>query len=96
MGGVTVNDRPAKPSRDLQVGDSVVVVQGIIRRTLEVRGAPPSRVGAKLVPTFCHETTPPEEFAKAREQRVQQLLARTDGGGRPTKRDRRTIERLFE
>ena len=95
-GSVTVNDQPAKPSRDVRPGEVVVVRLGLIRRTLVVRAVPPGRVGAKLVATYCEDRTPPEEFERARNQRVQQFLAREKGSGRPTKRDRRLIDRLFE
>ena len=95
-GHVAVNDLPAKPARDVRAGETVTVRQGIITRTLRVIGVPPSRVGAKLVTEFCTDLTPAEEFEKARVHRVQQVLAGGVGGGRPTKRDRRAIERLFE
>jgi ribosome-associated heat shock protein Hsp15 len=85
----------AKPAREVHVGEIVTVRQGIVTRTLRVMGFPKSRVGAKLVPDFCAELTPPEEFEKQREQRLQHVLAREKGSGRPTKRDRRDIERLF-
>ena len=94
-GSVTVNSQPVKPSRDVRAGEVVVVRQGLIHRTLKVRAVPPARVGAKLVATYCEDQTPPAEFAKARAQRVQQFLARARGSGRPTKRDRRLIDRLF-
>ena len=94
-GSVTVNDQPAKPSRDVRAGETVIVRQGLIRRTLKVRAMPPSRIGAKLVAIYCDDQTPPEEFEQARAQRVQQLLAREKGSGRPTKRDRRLLDRLF-
>ncbi len=94
-GSVTVNSQPVKPSRDVRAGEVVVVRQGLIHRTLKVRAVPPARVGAKLVAAYCEDQTPPAEFAKARAQRVQQFLARARGSGRPTKRDRRLIDRLF-
>ena len=94
-GSVTVNNQPVKPSRDVRAGEVVVVRQGLIHRTLKVRAVPPARVGAKLVAAYCEDQTPPAEFAKARAQRVQQFLARARGSGRPTKRDRRLIDRLF-
>ncbi len=94
-GSVTINERPAKPSREVQPGDIVVVRQGLIRRTLKVLAVPPGRLGAQRVPAACEDRTPPEEFERARTQRVQQFLAREKGSGRPTKRDRRLIDRLF-
>ena len=68
---------------------------GLVTRTLVVRAMPSSRVGAALVAEFCEDRTPAAEFAKAREQRVQQILARERGSGRPTKRDRRALQQLF-
>lgn len=94
-GSVEINGQPAKPARDVHVGEVIKVQQGLITRTLRVVDAPSSRVGAKLVPGFCDDQTPPEEFAKVREQRVQQLLAREKGSGRPTKRERRTMDKFF-
>lgn len=90
IGGLTV-----KPARDVRVGEIISVKQGIITRTLQVAGLPRARVGAKLVPQCCVDLTPESEFAKARENRLQQVLAREKGSGRPTKRERRVIDRLF-
>lgn len=94
-GAVSVNELEAKPARDVREGDRVIVRQGIMRRTLIVRGVPRGRVSAKQVPDYCEDLTPPAEFEKAREQRVQHLLARERGTGRPTKRDRRMTDRLL-
>ena len=95
-GSVAVNDQPAKPGRDVHAGESVAVRLGLITRTLRVLAVPRSRVGAKLVAQFCTDLTPPAEYEKMRERSVQQVLAREKGRGRPTKRDRRLLERLFE
>ncbi|MSU72669.1 MAG: RNA-binding S4 domain-containing protein [Opitutus sp.] len=95
-GSVTVNELPAKPGRDVHAGERVVVRLGLLQRTLRVVAVPRSRVGAKLVPEFCADLTPPEELAKARERSVQQFLEREKGSGRPTKRDRRRLDRFFE
>jgi len=93
---VHVNGQLAKASRDVHAGDTVSARQGLVTRTLVVRDIPLRRIGPKLVTKFCDDQTPPEEFAKARVQPVQQLLERARGSGRPTKRDRREIDRLFE
>ena len=95
-GSVCIRDEPAKPARDVRPGEVVTVRQGIITRTLQVVGVPRSRVGAKLVPQYCTDLTPPGEFEKARIHRMQQVLAREKGSGLPTKRDRRLLDRRFD
>jgi len=95
-GSVQVNAQPAKPSRDVRPGETICVQQGLVTRTLMVRNIPLRRIGPKLVAEFCDDQTTPEEFAKGRVQPVQQFLAREKGSGRPTKRERREIDRLFQ
>jgi len=94
-GSVTIGDLTVKPARDVRTGEIIVVRQGLIERTLVVKAVPASRVGAPLVSTFCEDRTPPSEWEKAKEQRVQHLLARERGSGRPTKRDRRQLDHLL-
>lgn len=94
-GSVAVNDLPVKPARDVRPGELVTVRQGLVLRTLKVMGVPRARVGPKLVANFCTDLTPPEELAKARENPVQNLLEREKGSGRPTKRDRRLMDRFL-
>ena len=94
-GSVEINARPAKPSREVHADETVTVRQGLILRTLQVVGAPVSRVGAKLVPGYCTDLTPASEYEKIREHRMQQVLARAKGSGRRTKRERREVDRLF-
>jgi ribosome-associated heat shock protein Hsp15 len=95
-GSVTVNELPAKPARDVRPGETVRVRLGLFTRTLRVAGVPRSRVGAKALAEYCTDLTPPEEFEKLRERSVQHVLAREKGSGRPTKRDRRLLDGLFE
>lgn len=94
-GNVDVGGKTAKPAREVCAGDTVTVRQGVVTRTLMVVGLPPRRIGAKVAASFCEDRTPPEEFARAQERPVQQFLARSKGLGRPTKRERRAIDRLF-
>ena len=95
-GSVAINELPAKPARNVHADELVCVRLGLMVRTLRVGGVPRSRVGAKLVAEFCTDLTPPSEWEKVKQHRVQQLLAREKGSGRPTKRDRRMLDRLFE
>jgi ribosome-associated heat shock protein Hsp15 len=95
-GSVAVNEIQAKPGRDVHAGETITVRQGLVLRTLRVNDVPRSRIGPKLVKQFCTDLTPPEEFQKARQDPVGQLLAREKGSGRPTKRDRRLLDHLFD
>lgn len=90
VGGVV-----AKPARDVRVGEIVTVRDGLIVRELAVTGLPANRVGARLVAEYCADRTAPEVYEQAKAARVQQVLAREPGAGRPTKRDRRQLDRLF-
>lgn len=94
-GSVEIAGLLAKPAREVRTNDQISLRQGIIVRTLRVIGVPHSRVGAKRVPEYYEDLTPDTEFAKLREHRVQNLLARDKGSGRPTKRDRRDLDRFF-
>lgn len=94
-GSVQINGLVAKPARTVHAGETVVVSQTLLTRTLQVVAVPPSRVGAKLVREFMLELTPPAEFERQRERGLQTVLARPKGSGRPTKRERRSIERFF-
>lgn len=94
-GRVQVNGLDAKPGRDLHAGETVVARIGLVTRTLRVLAHPRSRVAAKQLPEFLQDLTPPAEYARARQASLEHLLARERGRGRPTKKDRRDMGRLF-
>jgi ribosome-associated heat shock protein Hsp15 len=60
-----------------------------------VLGVIEKRLGAKLVADYLEDLTPSEEYELLRMTAAQKALRRDRGTGRPTKRDRREIERLF-
>ena len=91
-GHVRINGEPVKPAREPRPNDLVTARLDVVLRTLKVLGAPASRVGAKLVPQFAEELTPPEEFAKRRLANLYPPGFRAPGAGRPTKRERREME----
>ncbi len=95
-GKVKVNGDAVKPSRELKVREIVTVQQGILRKTLGVKALLEKRVGAKLVAEYVEDLTPEEEYEKLRMQRELNSLGTTyEGKGRPTKKDRRRIDGLF-
>jgi len=94
-GHVMVAGSSAKPSRDARVGEEITVLTGSIHRTVKVLGLLDQRVGAKLVSQFLEDLTPPEEYARAREETFQTAVHFPKGFGRPTKQQRRQLTRDF-
>lgn len=90
-GHVRVNGERAKPAQTVKPGDEVRVRTEAITRTVVVRELLAKRVGAPQAAAAYEDRTPPPP---PREERVV-IGARDRGAGRPTKRDRREIDRLF-
>ena len=94
-GHVMINDLEAKPGRDVHVGETITVRVGVITRTLKVTGLPRSRLAAKQLPEYMTDLTPAAEYERAKQAGIEHMLARERGKGRPTKKDRREMGRLF-
>lgn len=87
-GHVRVNDRPAKPSTMVSPGDQVRARVGETTRIVEVVRVIQKRVGATdAVTCFLDRTPPPPPTASV------PGAFRDRGAGRPTKRDRRMLDK---
>ncbi len=93
-GHVKIGGRRVKPSRSVRLGEIIAAQVGEIIRTIRVTGFLERRVGARLVPEFMEDLTPPSEYARRQAPRLEPLFHRPKGLGRPTKRSRRLLERL--
>ncbi len=92
---VRINDLPAKPAKELRLGDNVALRQdGGLVRTVIVRGLSAIRGPATVAQTLYEETAESQaaraQAAEARRLAPEPAAAMTQG--RPTKRDRRDIE----
>ena len=94
-GKVLIGELEAKPGRDVHAGETVIVRVGAVTRTLKIIGFPRSRVAAKQLPEFMTDLTPAAEYERAKQAGIEHMLARERGKGRPTKKDRRAMGRLF-
>ena len=94
-GKVQINGHPAKASRSIKPGDVIQAVSNEVRRTVKVLAPVEKRVGAKLVAQFFEDLTPPAEYLKPKEKKFQPFAFRPKGSGRPTKKERRSIEGLL-
>lgn len=89
-GHVKVNGEKAKPAQLVMIGDEVRVRQDGRERVVVVTRVIRKRVGAELAAQCIIDKTPPPpppEF-------VAPVAVRDRGAGRPTKRDRREMDRL--
>jgi ribosome-associated heat shock protein Hsp15 len=90
-GHVRVNDRPAKPATAVVPGDEVRARVGHVTRVVEVVRVIQKRVGpAEAAACFLDRTPkpPPEALVP--------VARRERGAGRPTKRERRVLDRFRE
>ncbi len=94
-GHVEIQGQRVKPARDVRVGEVITARVGVITKTVKVIALTDRRVGAKLVKDYLEDQTPAEEYAKLKELDRQSPVVQIQGWGRPTKKNRRTIDRLL-
>lgn len=94
-GKVKVNDQTVKPSYQIEVGQQIVLRKNHIRYTIQVESIIEKRVGAPIAQACYIDLTPPEE--KQQNQTTSwfnKFETRDKGIGRPTKKDRRDIQKF--
>jgi len=95
-GKVKINDTAVKASRKIQAEDVIQVRKGVVKHIYCVLKIAEKRMGAKLVPDFLEDITPEEEMAKLQSAQKQPIQTREKGQGRPTKRERRNMDKFRE
>jgi ribosome-associated heat shock protein Hsp15 len=94
-GRIQVNGQVAKPSREVKAQDTVAIRQGDLIRTVLVLGLSQVRGPAPVAQALYQET--PESQVLREKVNEQRKLAREPAlsiaHGRPTKRDRRDLQR---
>lgn len=95
-GKVYVNEAQVKSSRDIKAGDSIEVRKGAVHYRYNVIEPIDKRQGAKLVDQYAENVTPQSELDKLLAPVETIFLKRERGSGRPTKKERRDIDRLMD
>jgi len=93
-GKVKIKGQSVKASREVKEGDKIEIQTGIIKKTFVVIKPARNRVAAKLVPGLAKDLTPQDELDKLEMLRQLNSEKRDRGIGRPTKKDRREINKL--
>ena len=97
-GRVQVNGQEAKPSREIRIGDTVALRQGPVTRTVRVRALSQVRGPAPVAQQLYEETA---DSLAAREKAAEQRRLAPEPAaslteGRPTKRDRRELDKAWD
>jgi len=93
-GRIIINGIEAKPSRDIKPGDTVFIRKLPVVYTIKVKELTENRLPAKRVPEFIEDLTSPEELEKLKLQDTV-FLKRDRGEGRPTKKERRLLDKVI-
>ena len=93
-GKVKIDGRSIKPSRAIKLDETITVQKGIIKFVYNVTGLIEKRVPAKIANENVNDLTPEEEKFKMKAASAQPRATRDKGLGRPTKKDRRSIDKL--
>ena len=94
-GRIAINGAQVKPSRMVKPGDVVEVRKPPVTYSFKVLQAIEKRVGAKLVPEMMENVTPKEQYELLEMSRISGFIDRARGTGRPTKKDRRSMEEFM-
>lgn len=95
-GKIRLNGLDVKPSKEVKPGDTIIVRKGAVTYTYKVLDLIDKRQGAQAVPKYAENLTPQEELDKMRAPVETFFLKRDRGTGRPTKKERRQMDALWE
>lgn len=97
LGRVQVNGQSAKPHRQVALGDRIELMQGDWERVLIVRELRDRPVPKAEAAKVYEDLSPPRPVLDPLERLMRRpLVTREAGAGRPTKKERRELEKWLE
>lgn len=91
-GRVTIEGMNVKPSRMVKAGETVSVRKPPVTYSFRILQPIEQRVGAKLIPDVYENVTPPDQYELLEMNRISGFVDRARGTGRPTKKERRSLD----
>lgn len=91
-GRISIGGASVKPARTIKPGDIIEVKKPPTTYSFKVLKAIENRVGAKLVPDILENVTPPAQYELLEMSRISGFVDRARGTGRPTKKERRSLD----
>lgn len=95
-GRIIIKDIQVKPSRVISSNEVITVKKPPVVFTFRIIEPIENRVSAKLVNQYLEDMTPQEEKDKLDLKQPVAAIYRQKGTGRPTKKDRRLLDRLSD
>ena len=92
-GKVKINNTKVKPSRKIKIGETIHIRKGIINHIYTVLKIAEKRMSAKFIDSYLQNLTPQNEISKLAFSNKLPVLKREKGQGRPTKKDRRLLDK---
>lgn len=95
-GRIKIEGVPAKASREIKIGDIIEFRSGQLSKKIKVTQILKNRVNATLAVQNYEDLTTPEEYERLEFINQMKTEKRDRGIGRPSKKDRRDIDKLKE
>ena len=95
-GKVKINGLSVKASRKIQSGDQIQVRKGVVKHEYKILKIADKRMSAKMVSNYLNDMTPEKELEKLKIAKTIPNHKREKGKGRPTKKERRSMEKLHD
>lgn len=95
-GRVTINGVNVKPSHMIKEGETVSVKKPPITYSFKVLQCIEQRVGAKLIPQIYENVTDAKQYELLEMSKISGFVNRARGTGRPTKKERRSLDAFIE
>ena len=91
-GRVTISGTNVKPSHMVKVGETVCVRKPPVTYSYKILKTIEQRVGAKLIPEVYENVTTADQYELLEMNRISGFVDRARGAGRPTKKERRSLD----
>lgn len=95
-GRITINGINVKPSHVIKCGEVISVKKPPITYSFKVLQCIENRVGAKLLPQIYENVTDAKQYELLEMSRISGFVNRARGTGRPTKKERRSLDAFIE
>lgn len=93
---VTINGVNVKPSHMVKAGETVSVKKSPVIYSFRILQCIEQRVGAKLIPNIYENVTDPKQYEILEMSRISGFVDRARGTGRPTKKERRSLDAFID